>query len=113
MTSAIPAWWRWIFTRRTPPKALNQEGEIPSFENIFPRAELLLSYAATAGIALNDGDVKLLTAEIGEYKAAERASTGNIGNHDFADILSSYSRVAKQLLPVTAISLCECSVDSR
>jgi hypothetical protein len=59
---------------REQPKTIDLRGEIPSFEHIFADAELLLSYAATAGKSLNDADVKLLTDEIAAHKAAEKAA---------------------------------------
>lgn len=113
MTFAISPWWRRMFSSLRQSKVVYQRGEIPSFENIFPRAELLISYAATAGIALDDKDVKLLATKIEEYKTARKTSSTNNVDYNYADVLSSYSRIAKQLLPVTAITLCECSVDSR
>jgi hypothetical protein len=112
MTLAIATWWRRISTGRRHPRTLALQQEIPSFEHILPNAELLLSYAATAGKSLNDADVKILTDEITKYKTTDKESYENSG-HNYATILSAYTRVAKHLLPMTAITLCECSVDAR
>jgi hypothetical protein len=74
MTFAIPPWWRRMFSslRLRQSKVVNQRGEIPSFENILPRAELLISYAATVGIVLDDNDVKLLATEIERVQNGEK-----------------------------------------
>ena len=81
------------------------KAQLPSFENIVGDAELLLSYAATAGIALNDSDVKILTSAIEEYRKAQPGSLVNSRDLNYADIILAYSRVAKTLLPVTAFTL--------
>jgi hypothetical protein len=110
MTLDIATWWRRISTKRGHPRTIAPEREIPSFEHILPSAEVLLSYAATAGISLNDADVKILTDEIAKH---ETAAHDNSGDHDYAIIIPAYTRVAKAILPVTAITLCECTVDAR
>src|SRR5262249_8903038 len=69
-------------------------------------AQLLLAYAATTGANLNEGDVKILNDEI------QNAAIDKSGTHDYTASLLAYSRVAKQLLPVTAYSLRECFVGS-
>jgi hypothetical protein len=107
MDLAIPATWRQIFTRTTPSNAVDPETSIPSFENIIQDAQLLLSYAATTGVTFNDNDVKILNDEI------QKTSIDKSGNHDYTAALLSYSRVAKQLLPVTAYTLRECFVRSK
>jgi hypothetical protein len=107
MELAIPLNWRQIFTRTTPSDAVNPKAEIPSFEHIIQDAQLLLSYAATTGTTLNDVDVKILNDEI------QKASVDKLGNHNYTDALLAYSRIAKQLLPVTAYTLRECFVRSQ
>jgi tetratricopeptide (TPR) repeat protein len=98
----IRAWWRRTFMR--PP-----QGVLLSFDDIFPQAELLLSYAATAGIQLDRAEIQILTAKIEEYKAEKKGSV-YIGIHSDSDALVAYTRVVKQLLPVTASTLHEYSV---
>jgi hypothetical protein len=107
MDLAIPLNWRQIFTRTTPSDAVDRKAEIPSFEHIIQDAQLLLSYAATTGTTLNDVDVKILNDEI------QKASVDKLGNHNYTDALLAYSRIAKQLLPVTAYTLRECFVRSQ
>jgi hypothetical protein len=68
----------------------NPNAQLPSFENIIQDAEVLLSYAATAGITLSDSDVATLTAA----RSADKK-----------DLIVSYSRIAAKLLPITAFSL--------
>ena len=99
MDLAIPAGWRQIFAKTTPAKVVDPETEIPSFEHMIDDAQLLLSYAATVGATLND--------EI------QKAAVDKSGSHDYTDALLAYSRVAKQLLPVTAFTLRECFVNSK
>jgi len=70
-------------------------------------AQLLLSYGATVGATLNDADVKILNDEI------QKAAADKSGSHNYTDSLLAYSRVAKQLLPVTAYTLRECFVSSK
>jgi hypothetical protein len=104
---AIPASWRQVFAKTTPSKVVDPETEIPSFEHMIEDAQLLLSYGATVGATLNDADVKILNGEI------QKAAADTSGNHDYTDALVAYSRVAKQLLPVTAYTLRECFVSSK
>ncbi len=106
MDLAIPHSWRQIFAKTTPSKVVDPETEIPSFEHMIEDAQLLLSYAATVGATLNDTDVRILNNEI--QKTADKS-----GNHDYTEALLAYSRVAKQLLPVTAYTLRECFVSSK
>ena len=106
MDLAIPLSWREKFTQTTPSKAADPETEIPSFEHMIEDAQLLLSYGATVGATLNDGDVKILNDEI--QKALDKSA-----NHNYADALLAYGRIAKQLLPVTAYTLRECFVSSK
>ena len=104
---AIPAGWRQVFAKPTPSKVVDPETEIPSFEHMIEDAQLLLSYSATVGATLNDADVKILNGEI------QKAASDTSGNHDYTDALVAYSRVAKQLLPVTAYTLRECFASSK
>ena len=104
---AIPATWRQVFAKTTPSKVVDPETEIPSFEHMIEDAQLLLSYGATIGATLNDADVKILNGEI------QKAAADTSGNHDYTDALVAYSRVAKQLLPVTAYTLRECFVSAK
>jgi hypothetical protein len=110
VTFGIPAWWHRFFSRTTPPNTVDPDTEIPSFKIIIRDAELLLSYAATAGITLNDTDVETLTSAIQESGAATNASIGNPVDLKYADVILSYSRVAKQILPVTAFTLRQCAL---
>jgi len=103
----MPASWRQVFAKTTPSKVVDPETEIPSFEHMIEDAQLLLSYGATVGATLNDADVKILNGEI------QKAAADTSGNHDYTDALVAYSRVAKQLLPVTAYTLRECFVSSK
>jgi len=104
---AMPDSWRQVFAKTTPSKVVDPETEIPSFEHMIEDAQLLLSYSATVGATLNDADVKILNGEI------QKAAADTSGNHDYTDALVAYSRVAKQLLPVTAYTLRECFVSSK
>jgi hypothetical protein len=113
MTLPFATWWRRISTMRRHPPTKAFQQDIPSFEHILPNAELLLSYAATAGKSLNDADIKILTDEIAKYKTSAKMSQDNGDALDYATILPVYSRVAKALLPVTATTLCECTADAR
>jgi hypothetical protein len=106
MDLAIPVGWRQFLTATAPSKDADPNIEIPSFESMIQDAQLLLSYAATAGTTLNDADVKILNDEI------QKAATDKSGSHNYADALLAYSRIAKQLLPVTAYTLRECFVGS-
>src|SRR5438874_12978388 len=105
MNLAIPALRR-HFSLGTMQSNGDPEVEILSFEIIIRDAELLLSYAATAGIPLNDNDVKVLAHAIQEYR------TANKGDFNYSDTLLSYSRVAKQLLPITASAIRQSSLES-
>ena len=87
--------------------------QVPSFDHILPNAELLLSYAAATGKTLREDDVKILTHEIERYKADNKEIKHQNGNHNYATILHVYSRVAKDILLVTAETLCECTADAR
>ncbi len=107
MDLAIPVGWRQFFPATAPSKDADPNAEIPSFENTIQNAQLLLSYAATAGTTLNDADVKILNDEI------QKAAADKSGSHNYADALLAYSRIAKQLLPVTAYTLRECFVGSQ
>ena len=107
MDLAIPASWRQIFAKTTPTKVVDPETEIPSFEHMIHDAQLLLSYAATVGATLNDADVKILNDEI------QKATVDKSGNHNYTEALLAYSRIAKQLLPVTAYTLRECFVSAK
>jgi len=107
MDLAIPHSWRQIFAKTMPSQVVDPETEIPSFEHMIEDAQLLLSYAATVGATLNDADVKILNDEI------QKTAVDKTGNHDYTDALLAYSRVAKQLLPVTAYTLRECFVSSK
>jgi hypothetical protein len=107
MDLAIPPRWRQTFARTTPAKVVDPESEIPSFEHMIDDAQLLLSYAATVGATLNDADVKILSDGI------QKAAVDKSGSHDYTDALLAYSRLAKQLLPVTAYTLRECFVSSK
>jgi hypothetical protein len=98
-------WWRGNRTERTVPNT-EPEAAPPSFENIIRDAELLLSYAATAGIELKDADVNILTDEIKQYKATRTAS-------DETRVLTSYTNIANKILPVTALTLKVCLFESR
>jgi hypothetical protein len=99
--------WQQIFAKAKPLKVVGPETEIPSFEHIIEDAQLLLSYAATDGTTLDEADVKILNDEI--QKATVERST----YQDYTSVLLAYSRVAKQLLPVTAYTLRECFVHSK
>jgi hypothetical protein len=105
------SWWHRFFSRTTPSNAVDPEAEIPSFETIIRDAELLLSYAATAGITLNDTDVNILTDTIQKYKAVRKTSIED--SPHYADFLLSYSRIAKALLPITALTIRQCSLGAR
>jgi drug/metabolite transporter superfamily protein YnfA len=107
MDLAIPVGLRQIFARTTTPKDVDPETEIPSFGQMLEDAEMLLSYAATVGSTFNDADVKALNDEI-RQAAGEKS-----GDHDYTNAVLAYSRVAKQLLPVTAYTLRECFVSSK
>jgi hypothetical protein len=107
MDLAIPLSWRQKATQTTPSKAADPETEIPSFEHMIEDAQLLLSYGATVGATLNDADVKILNDEI------QKTAVDKSANHDYTDALLAYSRIAKQLLPVTAYTLRECFVSSK
>src|SRR5215472_5788681 len=99
--------WQHIFGKTTASKVVDPKTEIPSFEHMIEDAQLLLSYAATTGATLNDADVKILNDEI------QKAAADKSGNHDYTGALLAYSRVAKQLLPVTAYTLRECFVSAK
>ena len=101
MALTIPIWLRKLF----PPNEFDPKAQLPSFENIIRDAELLLSYAATAGKALNDSDVKILTSAVEEHGTAKKGAVDNSSNLNYSDVVLAYSRVAKQLLPVTAFTL--------
>jgi hypothetical protein len=107
MDVALPASWWQIFAKSAPSKDVDPEPEMPTFEHMIKDAQLLLSYAATVGATLDDTDVKLLNDEI------RKAAADKSGAYDYSDALLAYSRVAKQLLPVTAYTLRECFVRSR
>ena len=81
--------WDSLF-QKSPSLAFDPNAQLPSFGNITRDADVLLSYAATAGIAPLNSDVAILTAEPKPNKK---------------DVLLAYSRVAIQLLPVTAFTL--------
>src|SRR5262249_26110644 len=106
MDLAVPVGWRQFFAPTAPPKDAAPSAEIPSFARMIEDAQLLLAYAATTGANLNEGDVKILNDEI------QNAAIDKSGTHDYTASLLAYSRVAKQLLPVTAYSLRECFVGS-
>jgi len=65
----------------------------------------MLSYAAMAGIALDDGDVKILANAAAEYRTAKDRSDYSGLNNSYADILLAYGRVAQRLLPLTTFTL--------
>jgi hypothetical protein len=67
--------------------------QLPSFENIIRDAQVLLSYAATAGVTLSDSDVATLTA------------VGPADNLKTKEFILAYSKIALPLLPVTAFTL--------
>jgi hypothetical protein len=91
MRLAIPVWLRQFFIRITSWKRkFDPNAQLPSFENISRDAEVLLSYAATAGVTLPESDLSILT---------------NPKTHNEIEVVSAYSRVADRLLPVTAFSL--------
>jgi hypothetical protein len=99
MNSAIPLQWLHFSRRTTQSSAIDSQTEIPSFETIIRDAELLISYAATAGITLADSDVKILLDAHKQYITSGE-DTRNV--HYTELVFSSYARVAKNLLPVTA-----------
>src|SRR6516165_5366218 len=99
--------WLYKFAKTTPSKVVGPQTEIPSFEHMIEDAQLLLSYAATDGASLDKVDVKTLNDEI------QKAAVEKSANRDYTDALLAYSRVAKQLLPVTAYTLRECFVRSK
>jgi hypothetical protein len=70
-------------------RAFDPNAALPSFENMTRDVDVLLSYAATAGISLRDADVTNLTS-------SENNKTA---------FIQSYSRVALALIPVTAFAL--------
>jgi hypothetical protein len=70
-------------------RAFDPNAALPSFENMTRDADVLLSYAATAGISLQDADVTNLTS----------------GENNKTAFILSYSRVALALIPVTAFAL--------
>jgi len=107
MNLAIPLGWRRKATEAAPWETADPETELPSFEHMIEDAQLVLSYAATVGASLNDADVKILNDEI------QKAAADKSGCHNYTDALLAYSRVAKQLLPVTAYTLRECFVRSK
>jgi hypothetical protein len=107
MDLAIPVGWRQFFAPTAPSKDAAPSAEIPSFARMIEDAQLLLSYAATAGATLNDADVKILNDEM------QKAATDKSGIHNYADALLAYSRIAKQLRPVTAYTLRECFLTSQ
>jgi hypothetical protein len=110
MNSAISLRWRHFFSRTAQSDAVDIETEIPSFEIIIRDAELLISYAATAGIKLDDSNVKVLLEAYQQYMESGK----NIRNVKYTDsIFSSYADVAKQLLPVTASTIRQSSSVSR
>jgi hypothetical protein len=87
----IPDWVRQFFTKITSRKRrFDPNAQLPSFENITRDAEVLLSYAATAGITLPESDLKILTVP---------------HNHSQIEVVSAYGRVADRLQPVTAFTL--------
>jgi hypothetical protein len=109
MNFGIPIWLRQIFLKPTPSNIVDPETEIPSFETIIRDAELLLSYGAIIGLTLNDADVNILTVEIKKSKIEPRPPV-DLNN---SDTILAYSRLAKQLFPVTASTIRQCSLDSR
>jgi hypothetical protein len=70
-------------------RAFDPNAALPSFENMTRDVDVLLSYAATAGISLRDADVTNLTS----------------GENNKTAFIQSYSRVALALIPVTAFAL--------
>ena len=107
MDLAIPPRWRQIFAKTTTPRPFDPEAEVPSFQHMIEDAQLLLSYAVTVGATLNDADVKILNDEI------QKAAIDKSANHNYTDALLAYSRIAKQLLPVTAYTLRESFVGAK
>jgi hypothetical protein len=107
MDFAIPVSWRNLYPKAASSEEFHPKGNLPSFENLISDAQLLLSYAATTGASLNDDDVKILNDEI------QKAAGDKSGSHDYTNALLAYSRVAKQLSPVTAYTLRECFVRSQ
>ena len=90
MNWTIPLWGRQI-TRHT--NSFTPLDQIPSFESIICNAELLISYAANAGIQLDDNDIKFLASAVEEYKTTGKHHTTS----SIADVLCIYSRVASRL----------------
>jgi hypothetical protein len=83
--------WREFLAKITSAKKrFDPNTQLPSFQNITQDADVLLSYAATAGITLSDSDVAILSAA----RSTEEK-----------DLIPAYSRVAALLLPVTAFTL--------
>jgi hypothetical protein len=70
-------------------RTFDPNAALPSFENMTRDVDVLLSYAATAGISLRDADVTNLTS----------------GENNKTAFIQSYSRVALALIPVTAFAL--------
>src|SRR5271156_3921933 len=92
MRLGIPASWREFFAKITASnRKFDANGQLPSYANISQDAQVLLSYAATAGITPTDSDVGILT--VGLHSTQTK------------DFLLAYGRVAVRLLPVTAFTL--------
>jgi hypothetical protein len=89
MPFTIPASLRSLYLKITS-RTFDPNAQLPSFEHITQDADVLLSYAATAGIAPLGSDVEILTDPSKLNKK---------------DVLLAYSRVAVTLLPVTAFTL--------
>jgi hypothetical protein len=83
--------FRHFFTSRASPTTrFDPNAQLPSLENITHDSEVLLSYAATAGVPLSASDVGTLIAA---------------HSTDKKELTLAYSRVAAALLPVTAFTL--------
>jgi hypothetical protein len=85
--------------------------EIPSFDHLLADAELLISYAATMGIALDAKDVETLIGAIDRREQATGALP--LADQEFSQVVMSLTNVVARTKPVTALSLRKTSSDSK